>query len=228
MKKLLLSLLLLPQLIVIPSMYAQKIDIGIFTGANTNFLSFKSDYTIQEDIKSKPAISYNLGGFIKTKYDRINLLGSFEYMRIKNIIEPDFTMSDNTGQPLIITESRIINHNLLLSAIGTLRIKSGFYLGAGISGGYLVKSAFKLKDEFSNDSYDQDLKKRYNNNYYQRFVVSIPITMGYDFKRVSVFARFNKGFMNRIRGESYIKEIDNTLVLGFGYTLNKASVSSDQ
>jgi len=197
---------------------AQKVDYGAFIGINTNILSLRSDYKIQNGINAKPTISYDFGSFIKTNKNRINLLGSLEYLRIKNQLEPDLSMNDNVGNNLMNSKSSIINHNLLISAIGTIRIVNRLYLGVGISGSVLIKSTFKLKDKFSTND-GQKLEKHYNIKYYHRFVISLPVTIGYNFERINIFARFNKGLMNRIKGESYIKEIDNTFILGIGYKL---------
>ena len=79
MKRIIFSLLLTFHIFTITSIYAQKINYGAIVGVNTNFLTLRSDYNIQNGIYVKPTISYNFGGYVKTNRDRINLSGSLEY-----------------------------------------------------------------------------------------------------------------------------------------------------
>jgi hypothetical protein len=220
MRKILFTSILIQCFWNVTNLNAQKMDVGVLAGINTNFLSLKSDYTISEDVKVLPEISYEVGGFVKSNYSKLNLLCTFEYLSISNRVEPDYRITGNLGENLTVKQSSIFNHSLFINIIGTFHIFRKFYVGAGISGDILLWSTYFVEDEYSS-GYGQALSQTNKVGFYKRFVVAVPVTVGYDFKRISLFARFNKGFMNRLKDKGFIKEIDNTLTLGVGCRLNK-------
>lgn len=202
------------------AIYAQKGNYGVFTSSNINLLTIKSDKNIQDEIKANPSLSYNFGVFYKTNRNKVNILSSIEYFRIKNNMKPDLILRDYSGISMGETKHWTINNNIVLSLLGTVKITNGLYFGFGIANNVLLKSTFKTKNKLSTAE-NTNLGKRFNNTYYKRLVVSIPIMIGYDFNRFDLFLRLNKGCMNRIQGDSNIHEIDNTLVLGFGYNFKR-------
>jgi hypothetical protein len=220
MRKILITSILIQYFWYTNSVSAQKIDAGVLAGTNINFLSLKSAYTISDNVKVQPEISYEFGGFVKSNFRRLNLLCTFEYLSISNRVEPDFRMTGSSGEDLTVKQSSIFNHSLFINVIGTVYIFRKLYVGAGISGNILLWSTYFAEDEY-NSGNGQALSQTNKIGFYKRFVAAVPVTVGYDFKRINLFARFNKGFMNRLKDKGFIKEIDNTLTFGIGCRLNK-------
>jgi hypothetical protein len=220
MNKLNCIIILFCQLFILASINAQKGNYGVFVGGNINILSLKSDLNVQDGIEANHSLSYNLGGFYKTNRNRVNFLGSLEYLRVKNNLKPDLILRDYNGINMGETKHWTINNNIVLSLLGTIKITDGLYFGFGIANNVLLKSTFKTKSKLSTAE-NMNLGKRFNNTYYKRLVVSIPIIIGYDFNRFDLFLRLNKGCMNRLQGDNNIHEIDNTLILGFGYNFKR-------
>lgn len=155
-----------------------------------------------------------LGPFIKTRHKRINILNSLEYERIANILNQK--LLNDVGH-ILTADPRIINHCILLNSVTEAYVLKGFYLGAGLSANLLLKSSLKTPDLWI---LGDEIDNIFNNKNYKRITFSVPLIIGYDFKRVNIFTRFNIGLMNRLKYDSYVKEVDNSLILGMGYRIN--------
>ena len=215
MKKLIYTVLGNLLLICYLPVQSQTFNYAINVGGNINILSLNSVYSIESKDKPKTSPSFNLGGSIKTTFNRINVLGSVDYIRIGNRMEPGVFFTDIVGDLIADMNRKIINHNLSANILGIINITDEFYIGVGLSTNILLNSTLKLDNYFSMIG-----GKRVTNNYYRRLTFMIPIQMGYDFGKFEIYTRFNKGIMNRINGNSFVKEIDNIIMLCASYQLN--------
>jgi len=226
MKKLVLYTILLCVLGFLSSINAQKLDCGIFIGGNYNFLTQRSDYEIFNKNDVKPSFSFSLGGYAKSNYEKINLLGSIEYSRISNKCNQTFT--DPSANYITDAELGITNHYILISAISTLKIGKGIYIGAGLSCSILIWSSLRVcgglyKYKFDGNSFVKGdyIGAVFSNHNYKRVLPSIPVMVGYNINRINLFARLNVGIVNRVKDESFVKEFETPLVLGIGYNMAK-------
>jgi len=217
MRRLLIILIFFCTLVVSPVINAQKFKYGAFVGGNINFISLSSDYEIQDEVNLKPAVSYNIGGYIKTNNNHINLLCFIEYLKIRNKVNQ--YLADQLGNPLGKPDMSIINRVVAINLIGTIKIIKGFYLGGGLSGNILLKSSLKFDAKLNLPG--AKTRNEYYIYGYKKVTFSIPVIIGYDFTRISIFTRLNIGMINRINDDSLVKEIDNPLILGIGYRINK-------
>ncbi len=205
---------------------AQKLSYGIFLGGNCNFLSQKSDYTITDDSKMGPAISYNFGGNIKYNFNKTSLLCSAEYSRISNKFTQ--TISDYYAYNIEETKSWINNHYVVLNSIFTINITDDIYIGSGLSASFLLWSSLRTKEKLHKYQFEDgyiylgdDIGKIFTIHNYKRILFSIPVIIGYELNRLNLFARLNIGAMNRIKGDSYVHEFENPITLGIGYNFSK-------
>ncbi|HZK08688.1 MAG TPA: outer membrane beta-barrel protein [Bacteroidales bacterium] len=217
MKKLVIKLVFLFPLFFPVSINAQKFDYGVFVGGNLNFLSARSNYEIKNDLKFKPGFSYNLGGNVTTRIKMINLSVSIEYSRIRNTYNQSFWRID--GSPILESKACITNHYIEVSGLGTMEIVRGLNVGVGLSGNYLLKSSMKLNAAIN--SAGQEMENDLISHTYRKIKFSIPVIIEYEIKKIRFFTRFNIGVMNRLNGDSFVKEIENPLVFGIGFRLNK-------
>jgi hypothetical protein len=222
MKTILLSISL--AILSLISLNGQKMEFGLFAGANTNFLRVTSKYAIAEQGSPKRVVSYNLGASFNTiNQGKLGLTGTIEYLRVQNKTKNGFSMTDINGEDYGSTDQSIINHYLTISSIGIIRFSNGICLGTGLSGNILIKSVLKLKNNNIDNYGPQEIHygTHFENQYYKRFLLSMPVKIGYIYKRCDFFLRLNIGLMNRIKPGSFTKEYDNVLMLGFGYRFIK-------
>lgn len=94
--------------------FSQNIEIGYLLNLNTNFISLKSDYKIENDIKYKPAIGFGGGLFIaKPITDKFEIYSSFEFLMIQNNLEPgQFTYDFSGTSSLSLGEEKIKNSSV--------------------------------------------------------------------------------------------------------------------
>ena len=205
------------------SLFAQNIEIGAFAGANSSIVGVRSEYGISEDGKSKPVISYNTGVYLSSiNQGKFGLTGSIEYLRIQNKIKNGIEITDINGESFGAFDKSIINHYITLSTLGKIQLTKKLYAGIGVSENFLCKSVLKLNKDFIDYNFERkNYGKKFTNYYYKRFVVSIPVIIGLKLNQFDVFLRFNKAVMNRIKKDSYVKEYENTLILGLGYRFVK-------
>lgn len=210
MKRIAIQIIFLCPFIFSVSALAQRISYGILAGGNLNFVSVRSDYDIQNIQKFNPLLSFNAGVFLRTCNTPINFLASSEYARTANSF--DQRLSDNTGNPLNVSSS-MINHALILNCIVSYKLIDNLYLGTGVSGNLLLKSTLKVNQ----DVFVGEIGQKFTNISYRRFTLSVPFHIGYDFHKFTIFSRFNMGLMNRLNGDTYVKEINHTWIIGLGY-----------
>lgn len=223
MKKI-ISILILISCLIQPEINGQKLDIGAFAGANINFLGLRSEYAMNTDEEFKPGISCNFGGYLATiNKGMFGMIGTIEYLRIRNKEKNGYNLTDVNGDNAGSMDKSIINHYLTLSVIGKMQFSNGLYLGLGLSGNILLKSIFKTSEDLiSYNSLDEkNYGNKFTNYHYKKFLFSIPVIVGFNHNRFDYFIRFNKGIMNRLNNGSYIKEYENTLILGIGYRFAK-------
>lgn len=216
MKRLYTSLVGIYVLFISFACNAQNIEYGVFVGENINFVSVRSDNVINGEKMYKPGFSFNIGGFLKKEIKPINLISSIEYIRTRNRTE--VVLTDAIGNTIGFYSPNIINHRILVNIISTINIAGGFYVGAGIGGSFILNSKIKFKDDLIVAGVQSG--NSFTNVSYNRFMFSVPFIIGYDFKRIGIFTRFNLGVMNRIKGDSYIREYESSITTGISYRLN--------
>ena len=210
MKRIAIQIIFLCPFIFSVSALAQRINYGVLAGGNLNFVSVRSDYDIQNIQKFNPLLSFNTGVFLRTSNTPINFLASAEYARTANSF--DQRLSDYQGNPLNVSSS-MINHALVLNGLVSYKIIDKFYLGTGVSGSLLLKSTLKVNQ----DVFVSEIGQKFTNISYRTFTLSVPFLIGYDFHKFTFFSRFNLGLMNRLCGDTYVKEINHTWIIGVGY-----------
>jgi hypothetical protein len=210
-------LLVLTLTILFEVVHSQKFELGVLGAGNVNFLTLKSTHTLQNEIKTKPVVGYNVGFFSKLQLaKKLDLNTTLEYQRIQNKEKPDFYFYDDYGATLLFNEKSLISHSIIVSAISSVKLGKGFYSGLGFSGNILVKSFMKI--HHTAQPQEIEFPVRYEINYYRKMTYSIPIIVGYENDRYNIFIRFSKGLNSRIKDkEAMIKEIDNVLCAGLVY-----------
>jgi hypothetical protein len=211
-----IKLILIFSFLSILNINAQELSVGISSGLNISINTIKSDYQLAEDYKLIPVLSGNIGGYLKTTKSKLGFIMSLEYQRLHNKDNNDFIPTNENGDPRQIIDNSVINHMLIFNTIGTFKLAKELYVGVGLSGNILLKSVLRTSDDLYIN--DQNIGNRFKNYQYKLFTVSIPVTIGYSFKNIDLFLRFDKGIMNKINSsESFIKEVDNVILLGCGY-----------
>jgi hypothetical protein len=196
---------------------AQDFEIGILGGTNLNFVSLNEKNILDKEIRVTPRLSYNFGASLKIKDDRKFVFLSIEYVRLINRDRPDFICVDPFGNPIKTFKQYIVIHNLKVSALGFLKVYEDFIAGIGITGNINIKSNLKLDDEIQSFD-DINYGKKFSASHFRKVVISIPISIGYEFNKCDILLTFDKGIMNRQIGtDSYIKEINNVLSLSLNY-----------
>ena len=203
---------------------AQKLIIGAYTGANTDFVSLKTKYQIPDNCKYFPELSYNIGCYLKSiNKQNYGLLFSGEYQRTAAKDNVDFIATGVVGAAVVNIgdyKKSIINHEFLINTIGTYKLTKKIYCGVGLSSAVLMRSNVRLNEELKVNG--KSFGKVFKNYQYKPFSFSVPIIIGLSFNRIDLFLRFNKGLTNKIRSkESFFKERDNVILLGFGFKFTK-------
>lgn len=202
---------------------AQKM--GTYASFNTNAIRLSSEYETPEFGRS-PLPSYSFGCFIKMREDKqIKFISMLDYSKIRNNFGP-VPIVNEMGNMIGMTERKMINNFISLSGIGVLK-RNFFYYGFGISGNFLLNSKLK-QDEFKaeNSQYEQsyleDIEaKTFSVDFYKTVTFSIPIIIGFEIKKIDAFMKLNLGCTDKLKGSNFIKEFDNTLQVGIGYTFFK-------
>lgn len=198
--------------------YAQELDLGAQFGLSRTSMRFTSDYTILTEQETKPILGANLGGSLRIKYESIsfrNFLG-LQFTSYRNMPEVIFT--DENGNNLGSFNKTIVNLFVQLSSIPTYDFNNGFYVGAGPSLSVLLTSRFP-NIGISNST---PFKTRWLKNYqYRRIAFAVPILLGYDWQRSSLFLSYSFGVSNRNHKEAFIKQRENNLLVGYNFLIGK-------
>jgi len=202
---------------------AKSQKMGAYASFNTNIIRLSSEYGIPAFGRT-PLPSYSFGCFIKTREDKqIKLTSMLDYSKLRNNFGP-VPIVDEMGNMIGETERKMTNDIISLSGIGVLK-RNIFYYGLGVSGNFLLNSKLK-QDEFKaeNSQYGQSYledneAKTFSVEFYKTFTFSIPIIIGFEIKNIDAFLKLNLGCSDKLKGNNFIKEFDNTLQVGIGYTI---------
>lgn len=201
---------------------AQNIIHGIFAGANTNFVTVKSDYVLAQDYKMSPRIGYNVGYCLKTTKKKLGMMVSGELQRTVVKDNFGFTATDEYGTTIGDYDKKIINDHFIIHTMGTYKLNNRIFAGTGLACSFLldskIKSDFVGYNEFSTYSL-----LGYTNYQYKRISLYVPVIIGVNFNRLDLFIRFNKGITDKIVWSKVnkIKEYDNVLLLGLTFKFGK-------
>lgn len=214
-----LSLVLI--LVLLVKLKAQENEIGIIGGANLNFVSLRSDYNINGDIDASPKPSYNIGTSLRMKRGKKLGFLSFEYYRLVNKDNPSLISYNEFGEVNGFYDKSVVIHNLKLSTLFNVKIIGNFFCGFGVAGNFNIDSKLKLDENI--ESYSGiDYGSKFQATQIRDFTISIPITIGYEFNKFDLICVFDKGIMNRLKGNNgFIKELNNVLSINFNYRFLK-------
>lgn len=198
--------------------------IGAYGAVNTNIIRESSEYSIDSKNLS-PGISYSLGGYYKTTHiGKFGFMSFLDYSRLSNK-NKDIPIISISGENLNNMEAKINNHYLSLSGLGIVYF-GNFYSGIGLRGSVLLFSNTKMgtyntqQGSWVDSEYEAYLsKEKFANTYYAPATVSIPIILGHTVDKFDISVKLNLGISNRLKGETFIKEFNNTVQVGVGYTL---------
>ena len=207
-------LLLTTGLIFSVYVFSGDISYHIKGGANYSLVRLKSDADNIDKNPNKSAIGYNFGVGTRLKLNnRLTFTENLNYSFLRYKGE-DIIVTDLNGTYLGVLESEVHNNSLQLEIIGEFYVFKNIYLGTGFTNHYLLKSS----TVFDKQVVGMDSKK-YENTYYSKWNFTIPVILGYRFLNFDIYARFNKGFKDQIKGDlNSVKEILNYISAGTMFT----------